>query len=124
LCIFGNFDDQTGWNISGYSSEGLGMFARVSIYEVATERVDAATESFEQVIGKIREMTGLAAAYLLVNAETGRTLTMTLWDSRAAMEASRVTASRIRSEAARGLDGDVLSTEEYEVVARELGEAA
>ena len=100
------------------------MFARVSIYEVPAERVGAAAETFGQAIGQIREMTGLAAAYLLVNAENGRTLTMTLWDSRAAMEASRVTASRLRSEAARGLDGDVLSTEEYEVAARELGDAA
>ena len=100
------------------------MFARVSIYEVPIEQVEAAAETFGQAIGQIREMAGLAAAYLLVNAENGRTLTMTLWDSRAAMEASRVTASRLRSEAARGLDGDVLSTEEYEVAARELGGAA
>jgi heme-degrading monooxygenase HmoA len=97
------------------------MFARVSIYEVPTERVDAAAETFGQAIGQIREMTGLAAAYLLVNADNGRTLTMTLWDSRAAMEASRVTASRLRSEAARTVDSTVLSTEEYEVAARELG---
>jgi hypothetical protein len=40
------------------------------------------------------------------------------------MEASRVTASRLRSEAAHALDGEVLSTEEYEVAARELGDAA
>jgi hypothetical protein len=49
---------------------------------------------------------------------------MTLWDSRAAMEGSRVTASRLRGEAARVLDSDVLSIEEYEVAARELGDAA
>jgi len=110
--------------IWGYSNEEVGVFARVSIYEVPPDRVGAAAETFGQAIGQIREMTGLAAAYLLVNAENGRTLTMTLWDSRAAMEASRVTASRLRSEAARGLDGDVLSTEEYEVAARELGDAA
>jgi heme-degrading monooxygenase HmoA len=100
------------------------MFARVSIYEVPTDRVGAVTETFGHAIGQIRGMTGLAAAYLLVNAENGRTLTMTLWDSRVDMDASRVTASRLRSEAARSLDGNVLSTEEYEVAARELGDAA
>jgi heme-degrading monooxygenase HmoA len=100
------------------------MFARVSTYDLPPERADAAAEAFGQAIGQIRSMAGLAAAYLLVNAENGRTLTITLWDSRAAMEASRVTASRLRSEAARTLDAAVLSTEEYEVAARELGDAA
>jgi heme-degrading monooxygenase HmoA len=101
----------------------VGVFARVSIYEVPTERVGAARESFGEAIGQIRKLTGLAEAYLLVNVENGRTLTMTLWNSRAAMEASRVTASRLRTEAAHGLEGDVVSTEEYEVAVRELGAA-
>jgi heme-degrading monooxygenase HmoA len=100
------------------------MFARVSTYEVPIEQVNAASEAFGQAIRQIREMTGLSAAYLLVNAENGRTLTMTLWDSRAEMEASRVSASRLRSEAARTLEAEVLSTEEYEVATRELGDAA
>jgi heme-degrading monooxygenase HmoA len=97
------------------------MFARVSTYEIPTEQGDAAAETFGEAIGQIREMSGLAAAYLLVNAENERTLTMRLWDTRAAMEASRVTASRLRSEAARTAGSAVLSTEEYEVAVRELG---
>jgi heme-degrading monooxygenase HmoA len=100
------------------------MFARVSVYEVPVERVGAAAQSFGEAIDQIREMSGLAGAYVLVNVENGRTSTMTLWDSRVAMEASRVTASRLRSEAARALDGTVVSSEEYEVAAYELGGAA
>jgi heme-degrading monooxygenase HmoA len=100
------------------------VFARVSSYEVPPERANDATHSFEHAIGQIRAMNGLAAAYLLVNAETGRVLTMTLWDTAAAMEASHVTASRLRTEAVRTVDGNVISIEEYEVAARELGEVA
>jgi heme-degrading monooxygenase HmoA len=100
------------------------VFARVSTYEIPPERAGDATGSFRQAIGQIRELNGLAAVYLLVNAETGRVLTMTLWNSAAEMEASHVTASRLRTEAVRTVDGDVLSIEEYEVAARELGDGA
>jgi heme-degrading monooxygenase HmoA len=100
------------------------VFARVSSYEIPPERADEATHSFRQAIGQIRAMNGLAAAYLLVNAETGRVLTLTLWDTAAAMEASRVTASRLRTEAVRTVDGNIVGIEEYEVAARELGDVA
>jgi heme-degrading monooxygenase HmoA len=99
------------------------VFARVSIYEVPVERVRDAAETFGQAIGQIRTMENLAAAYLLVDADSGKVLTMTLWDSVAAMEASRVAASRLRSDAVRTVQGSVQSTDEYEVVARELGDA-
>jgi heme-degrading monooxygenase HmoA len=96
----------------------------VSRYEVPPERVRDAADSFQQAVRQIRAMNGLAAAYLLVNTETGRVLTMTLWDNAAAMEASHVAASRLRTEAVRTVDGNVLSIEEYEVAARELGDVA
>src|SRR6266511_550139 len=97
------------------------MSARVSRYEVPTERVDAAPEAFRQAISQIADLSGLAEAFLLVDADSARVLTMTLWESRGAMEASRVTASRLRSEAARALEASVISTDEFEVAVRELG---
>ena len=100
------------------------MFARVSSYEIPPERATEAADGFRQAIRQIRELNGLAAAYLLVNAESGRVLTMTLWDNAAAMEASHVAASRLRTEAVRTVDGSIVSIEEYEVAARELGDVA
>ncbi len=94
------------------------MFARVSTYEIPVDRMDEATETFRQAINRIRELAGLVGAHLLVSAESGRLLTMTLWETRAAMEASRVAASRLRSDAVRPFDGSVVSTEEYEVAAQ------
>jgi heme-degrading monooxygenase HmoA len=96
--------------------------ARVSTYEIPANRLHAAADTFGQAIEQIRTMPGLAAAYLLVNAENGRASTITFWDTRAAVEGSRVTASRLRTEAARNLDGGILSSEEYEVAARALGD--
>ena len=75
------------------------MFARVSTYEIPPHQAREAEESFEQALGQIRALKGLEAGYLLMNPETGRVVTMTLWDSAATMEASHVTASRLRTEA-------------------------
>jgi heme-degrading monooxygenase HmoA len=97
------------------------MFARVSRYEVPAERIGDAAAAFSQAIDQIREMTGLTEAYLLTSTEDGRVLTMTLWENRAAMEASGVSASRLRSEAAGSLGASVVSTEQYEVEAHEGG---
>lgn len=97
------------------------MFARVARYEIPAERIGEANGIFQEAIDQIRGMTGLAEAYLLVSPDSARVLTMTLWESQAAAEASRVTASRLRSEAAGSLGGSVVSAEEYEVAARELG---
>jgi hypothetical protein len=89
-----------------------------------SRRATEAADGFRRAIQQIRELNGLTAAYLLVNAESGRVLTMTLWDNAAAMEASHVTASRLRTDAVRTVDGSILDIEEYEVAARELGDVA
>ena len=96
------------------------MFARVARYEVPAERIGEAETAFQQAIDEIRTMSGVSGAYLLVSADSGRVLTMTLWEDQAAMEASRVAASQLRSRAAGALDGSVVSAEEYEVTARDL----
>ena len=97
------------------------MFARVARYEIPAERISEAEAAFQQAIDEIRAMAGAGGAYLLVSTESGLVLTMTLWENQAAMEARRVAASQLRRRAAGALDGNVVSAEEYEVAARELG---
>ena len=96
------------------------MFARVARYEIPVERIGEAEGTFQEAIDAIRTMAGVSGAYLLVSADSGRVLTMTLWENQAAMEASRVAASQIRGRAAGALEGSVVSAEEYEVAAREI----
>ena len=96
------------------------MFARVARYEIPVERINEAEGTFQEAIDAIRTMAGVSGAYLLVSADSGRVLTMTLWENQAAMEASRVAASQIRGRAAGALEGNVVSAEEYEVAAREI----
>jgi heme-degrading monooxygenase HmoA len=95
------------------------MFARVSIYEIPQDRRAEARANFESAIARIRETEGLTNAQFLLACESDRAVTITFWETQEAMAASRVVASRLRSEAAASVDGDVLSVEEFEVVSQE-----
>jgi heme-degrading monooxygenase HmoA len=91
------------------------VFARISTYEVPDEKRDDGIRAFGDALREIRDAEGFTGGYYLVSCDGERAMTFTLWESRDAMEASRVTASRLRSEAARESDGGVVSSEEFEV---------
>lgn len=88
------------------------MFARVATYELPAHRLDDAVRNFQGAIREVEAIQGFTEACVLVSAEENRALTMTLWASEHAMAQSRVTASRLRSEAATASDGGVLSVQE------------
>lgn len=100
------------------------MVARVSVYEFPDDRAGEAVDRFGGAIAEIRQLEGLQEVYFLVSQESGRAITMTLWEDYRAADASRVTASRLRSEAAREVDGSVVSVEEFEVAIHEQADAA
>ena len=95
----------------------MALFARVALYEVPEEKQAKARAGFDAALERIREAPGLHEAYLLLGTESRRVVTITFWESQEAMAASRVVASRLRSEAAATVDGDVVSVDEFEVVA-------
>jgi heme-degrading monooxygenase HmoA len=95
------------------------MFARMAVYEIPGHRVEEAIASFRKAIDQIRDMGGLQEIYVLMSRESDRALTMSLWDRRDAMEASRIKASRLRDEAATAVEGSVQSVVEYEVAVHE-----
>lgn len=97
------------------------MFARVSHYEIPEEQRTEAEASFEQALEKISEAPGLRDAYFLIACEGDRAMVITLWESRHAMTDSRVAASRLRTDAARSVDGAVVSVDEYEIVTHAAG---
>jgi heme-degrading monooxygenase HmoA len=92
------------------------VFARVSIYEIPQEKRAEAQTNFSSAIASIRETAGITDAQFLFGCDSDRAVTITFWESHEAMAASRVVASRLRSEAAAAVEGDVLSVEEFEVV--------
>jgi heme-degrading monooxygenase HmoA len=91
------------------------VYARLSTYELPGDADRDAEEAFREALRQIDECHGLAEGMYLVSCDGGRAITLTLWDSRAEMEASRVKATRLRIEAAHEVDASIVSTEEFEV---------
>ena len=99
------------------------MFARLARYEVPPERMDEAVEAFRAAVTEITGLDGLKGGSVLTDAEDGVIISMTFWETRAAMEDSEVQAAGLRRQAAQQVDGTVVSVYCLDVVA-EIGTAA
>jgi heme-degrading monooxygenase HmoA len=95
------------------------MYARVSTYRATAERSNDAASAFQDSIDRISEMEGIRDAYLLVDRDSGKAMTMTLWESEDTMHASSDAADRVRSDAAQAFGGSIESVETYEVAMHE-----
>lgn len=91
------------------------MFARMARYEVPPERMDEAIESFRVAASSLEQLEGLDGGYVLVDPDTGITITITFWANQNVMEASETRASILRQKAAQAVDGGVQSIERFEV---------
>ncbi|MBD0348151.1 MAG: antibiotic biosynthesis monooxygenase [Thermoleophilia bacterium] len=91
------------------------MFARTGVYEFPEEARDETVQAFRDALDQISDCSGFRGGWFLLACDSDRALTLTLWETRDAMEASRVKASRLRSEAAGRAGGGVVSAEEFEV---------
>jgi heme-degrading monooxygenase HmoA len=94
-------------------TEGGDMFARVSRYTGDAERLRA---GFEAVTDELERVDGFAQGFFLTNAESSRAISITLWDSSEALEASAERAHQMRTQATEPADATVESVESYEVV--------
>jgi len=79
-----------------------------------------AVEAFREAASQLASLDGLEGGYVLTDEEEGAVMSITLWESRAAMDASEVRAARLRQEAAKQADGAVTSVQCLEV-AVEIG---
>jgi heme-degrading monooxygenase HmoA len=99
------------------------MFARVVRYQIPEARFGEVVPAFRDAVEQLREVEGHKGGYLLIDRDNSTVLTVTLWDNQAAMEASEVTASRLRSEAINAVDGEIQGVNRCEV-ALDFSEAA
>ncbi len=93
------------------------MHARVTFYDVGTASRDDAVRGFEQARGAVEQMQGNQGAMLLVDEETGKAITITLWESEQALRATEQEANRAREQAAGGAGMTIREVEAYEMVA-------
>jgi heme-degrading monooxygenase HmoA len=91
------------------------VYARVARYEVEGKRMDAAAEAFREAASRLASLPGFQGGYVFTASEDGVIMSMTLWESRSAMENSEVPAARLRQEATRQVDGEVTSVQCFEV---------
>lgn len=93
------------------------MFARVSTYQGPPDQIDKGVRhAQESILPRIQEMDGFQGVYFLVDRQSGKGLSITLWESEEAMHASEEAANQLRSESAEASGEEVLGVERYEVV--------
>jgi heme-degrading monooxygenase HmoA len=94
------------------------VFARVSRFEgFSAGQVDEAVRvAREQFIPAAQQSGGFEGMYVLADRESGTALSITLWESREAMQASEEQADSSRQDAARSGGGSVVGVERYEVL--------
>jgi heme-degrading monooxygenase HmoA len=88
------------------------MFARVATY---TGDADELVRGFEAARGDLEQMEGFSKAYFCVDREGGTALTMTLWESEEALEASAERAHQLRTQATEPAGATTNSVTQFEV---------
>jgi heme-degrading monooxygenase HmoA len=91
------------------------MHARVSTYSGSPEQTEEGIRNFEGLTAGLRALSGFEGAYLLVERGTGRALSITLWSSEEAAQASAEQARQMRDQAAGGAGMSIDSVDTYEV---------
>jgi heme-degrading monooxygenase HmoA len=95
------------------------MFARVSTLKGSPDRIDEAARMLqEQAVPFIRQLSGFQGAYWLADRQTGKVLTVALWESEETMRTSGAVVEQRRAQSARDFGATVQSVEEYQVIAQ------
>jgi heme-degrading monooxygenase HmoA len=94
------------------------VFARVSRFEgFSADQVEEAVRvAREQFVPAAQQSGGFEGMYVLADRENGTALSITLWESREAMQTSEEQAASSRQDAAQSGGGSVIGVERYEVV--------
>lgn len=95
------------------------MHARVTISQTSPDKVDLAEKVIkEQVIPAAKKISGFKGGYWLGDRMTGKGITITLFESEAALKESEEAGKKIRSEAAAAIGLEIQSIERFEVIAQ------
>jgi heme-degrading monooxygenase HmoA len=89
------------------------MFARVSTYRA--DDGERLIEGFRSVTDQLEEIDGFSGAHFLVDRESGKAISITLWDDEEALNASRQKADELRQQGTSAGGGSIESVEHYEV---------
>jgi heme-degrading monooxygenase HmoA len=88
------------------------MFARVSTYRGDGDRL---LQGFADVTEPLEAIDGFSHAYFMVDRESGKGLSITIWETEDALRASAAQADELRSKGAAAGGAEIESVEHYEI---------
>jgi heme-degrading monooxygenase HmoA len=92
------------------------MFARVTNYTVRPERLQQGHRAIvEHLIPALRIQEGYSGGLLLANPDTGKMLTVSLWETEQKMHDTDEASHWFRAFGAEAAEGSVADVETYEV---------
>jgi heme-degrading monooxygenase HmoA len=91
------------------------MFARVIAAQAAPDQLDGAIALARDQLPAEAQRPGFRGFYLLTDAETGKVMTISLWDTQEQLDAAEAEVAEIRREEAPSLGAPSMSVETYEV---------
>jgi len=97
-----------------------GMFARVSTYQETEDSLAESVRRTPAAVEKARAMSGFKGVYSLVDRSSGKSMTITLWETEEAMRESEEAANQLRDDEAAATGANIVSVERYEVATSEL----
>ena len=97
------------------------MYGRVTRLEGSPDQIEQGNEFMEQtILPAARQLEGFRGVLSLTDRANGRGLTVTLWETEEAMQASEEAGNLLRDEAARAFGGTIVGVDRYEVTFSEL----
>ncbi len=97
------------------------MFARITQFDVRSERLrEGHREIEEHVIPALEMQSGYGGGLLLADPESGKMISVTLWEDEQKMHATDEAAHWFRVFGAEAVEGSVTGVETYEVYITQL----
>jgi heme-degrading monooxygenase HmoA len=95
------------------------MFARVSTYRAEAgadgDAADKILEGFRSVAGPLEQIDGFSHAYFLVERGGGKAMSITIWQSQEALDASAAKADELRRTGSQTGGASIEAVESYEI---------
>jgi heme-degrading monooxygenase HmoA len=88
------------------------MYARVSTYGGDGDRL---LEGFAEVSEPLEAIDGFSHAYFMVDRQSGKGMSITIWTSEEALRASAAQADELRSRGAAAGGAQIESVQHYEI---------
>jgi heme-degrading monooxygenase HmoA len=89
------------------------MFARVSTYRAGD--ADKLLEGFGSVTDALEQMDGFVHAHFLVDRDSGKGMSITVWESEQALTDSVAKADELRKQGTQAGGASIESVEHYEI---------